>query len=215
MNFATFLIQLFADGDVALPSPALLSPTELTAGDEVLREHEALWRLDQPAPIPAFDIVAGRWAAVRFFRACQFAIYRDVDAGGIDEELATAYPAAITPEVVYSVDLTLRYLPQLVNFARSASATDPLVERLQIWGQEWPLSSVGMSGLAELASDVVLAHPGLRRQYADRIVAANDQTRLSDPRVQIEIREMLGIYPELAPRIAAKIPNFTPATPAQ
>lgn len=212
MNFGTFLIQLFADGEVALPSPGQLSAQELADGDAVLREHEAIWRLDQPAPMPDFDITAGRWGAVRIFRACQFVLYRDVDAGAIEEELAPAYPGEITPEVSYSVDLTFRYLPQLVHFARTASAHDPLVDQLQQWGREWPLSSVGMSGLEDLLSDVVLTHPGLRRQYADRVIALNDQARLSEPRVQAEINEMLGIYPDLAPQIAKKITSLTPTT---
>ncbi|MCC9607995.1 hypothetical protein LOC68_02215 [Blastopirellula sp. JC732] len=212
MKFGSFLIQLFAEGDVAFPPLGAMTERELLEGDAVLTEHEALWRLDQPAPTPSFDLTAGRWGAVRLFRACQFVLYREADAAAIEEELAPPYPGPLTPAVCYSVDLTFRYLPQLINFARSASPDDPLVARLQIWGAEWPLSSVGMANLEELPIDVLIDHPGLRRQYVDRIIAIGDLARLDDPRVQAAIGQALGMYPELAPRIAQKIPAFTTPT---
>jgi len=46
---------------------------------------------------------------------------------------------------------------------------------------------------------------GLRRLYADRIVAAGDVSRLGDARVDEVLRADLGMHRDLAPAIASKL----------
>ena len=73
-------------------------------------------------------------------------VFRDEPAAAIAEALGPPCPAPITPSTHYSVDLVFRFLPEVVIFARSAAAHDPLVEHLERFAREWPLSSVGMPG---------------------------------------------------------------------
>jgi hypothetical protein len=69
----------------------------------------------------------------------------------------------------------------------------------------WPLSAVGIAGLEKLNLYSFIDHPGLRRLYADRIIAAGDTLRLGDPRMDDFLRADLGIHHQLAPAIAAKL----------
>jgi hypothetical protein len=46
------------------------------------------------------------------------------------------------------VDLTLRHLPKLFQWARHLSNADPLVEQIKKIAVAWPLSSAGTPGLA-------------------------------------------------------------------
>lgn len=203
MDYCHFLHGLLGEGRVVLPLPGPLPEELLGEGDAILAEYQQVARNDLPEPMPTFDVVAARWGAVRMFRACQFAIYRDVDEGAIAEELAPEFPCEITPAVCYSVDLTFRFLSDLEKFARSASEKDPLVDCLRQWASDWPLSSVGMAEVEEVKLEGFIEHPGLRQLYVDRIITAADTSRLIDPRVRDQALSHLGMYPELAPPVAA------------
>ena len=80
-----------------------------------------------------------------------------------------------TPAHHLSADLTLRYLPQVLNRARGLDPTDPLIGLLEDVLRRWPLSGV-LSDVAEapLGSLEFGGHPGLLLLYAERL-AANDR----------------------------------------
>lgn len=174
----------------------------MAAGDEVVEETELAIRLEAPGEPPPFAPKAASWASVRFFRACQLAIYRDLPAEAMDVELASDFTETRTPEVHYSVDIVMRYLPDLIKLSESASKSDPLVEHLMCWAHNWPLSSVGVSDICTLAIDEFADDASLLQLYADRIMAAGDQTRLSDPRVRAAVRSSFGMFPRIGGKIA-------------
>jgi len=201
MGYASFLSSLLETGRVRVTGLRELTQDELRAGDRVLSAFEAQYRLDFPDEPPPLDARAARWAAVLFFRACQFAVYRDVPAQVIDEELSARCPVHPSPAVHYSVDLVFRLLPDLARFARSAAEADPLVAHLKRLGREWPLSSVGMSEVG--AVDVSgFIDPSLLALYADRIIATRDVSRLSDLRVRDALKRALGLHAELSPQLS-------------
>ena len=210
MGYASFLSDLLETGRVRVPAPAELREEELRAGDEVLRAFEAAYRLELPGTPPAFDPAAARWAALRFFRACQFAAFRDVPAEAVAEALSGGGPEPL-PSAHYSVDLVLRLLPDLVRFARSAAEKDPLVEHLLRLGREWPLSSVGLAEVGPVGLGAVADHPALLALYVDRVIATRDVSRLADARVRDGVRRALGLHTELAPQLAAALAQETTA----
>jgi hypothetical protein len=145
------------------------------------------------------------WAATQLFRACQLAIYRELDAGAIDELLAPACPQAEAASRHWSADLPFVFLPDLIRQAAATASQDPLLERLRQWAALWPLSSVGVPQIqpqhvAELAS-----HPGLLRLYVDRILARKDWPRLADPAVRAAAQEALGGHASLWPEAAKQL----------
>ena len=97
------------------------------------------------------------------------------------------------------MDLFFRHLPDLLAWAQRVAANDPLVAALRRLAEEWPLSSVGIANIAPGSIDPFIAHAGLRRLYADRIIARRDSSRLADARTAEAVRSALGAHPELAP----------------
>ncbi len=197
MGYAEFLADLFAEGQVSVPAD---SPTdqELEAGNDVLREHEQVHRLNMPESAPEFGLGAAAWAARHFYAACQCAVDRDIGEETLHARLGDNYESPITAEVHYSVDLVFRYLPDVARFASSAAEQDPLLEHLKRWARQWPLSSVGMPNVDPVDLSGFRNHAGLMQLYADRVIAKVDKSRLKDEGVRQLVQQAIGLYPNLA-----------------
>lgn len=120
--------------------------------------------------------------------------------------VCAAMPAApVTADEVLSVDLALRYLPEIYRMARAISDTDPMISGLERVATSFPLSSVGID--PHLPADLTLLqrHPSLWGLYLDRVLERQDESRLSHPAVQRGIRDALGMHGGLAPRLSAKL----------
>lgn len=203
MAYSQFLRDLFAEGRVVAPAIGAFTDDELLAGDEVIAEYEPVHRLEMPGDAPRFVETAGRWAATRLFRACQFAVYRDLDEATLKNELEIPYEERVTVDVHYSVDFLFRYIPDLAKFAGAAAEQDPLLGVLRGWAREWPLSSVGMSGVDDIAIDGFEENGCLMQLYADRIVTTGDTSRLSCTSARNAVHRAFGMYPDLAPGLSA------------
>lgn len=208
MGYREFLTGLFEDGRVTVPEVAPLLDEEVRAGDDVIAEYERVYRVEMPGTPLQFSAAAARWAGTRFFRACQFAVYRDVGEEAINEELGIPYGEPVSPNIHYSVDLVFRYLPDITKFAGSAAEQDPLLDHLYGWARQWPLSSVGMSEIDKVEIDCFADDASLLRLYVDRVIATRDETRLSHDRVRQMVQGSLGLFPELAQEIASTLSEY-------
>ena len=206
MGLPEFLQALFEHGRVRVGSPDdAISTIDGENAAAILAERHAAERAEYPGEIPPLDRAASRWAAEQFYRACQFAVYRDAGADRIAALLSPPCPKAPAASRHVSVDLTFCFLPDLHRLASAASKDDPLCERLRGWAAEWPLSSVGMPNVNPADVGDVLQHAGLRRRYLDRIIARRDRSRLNEPRVREAVRAALGAYGELAAELAGEL----------
>ncbi len=202
-----FFESLFSEGRVHLSAATRPSPADVNAASEWILAFEPDYRRTLAGTPPAPDVAAVGWAARGFFRAAQLLVARNIGSEQVLADLSVPCPARPEPAVCYGVDLTWRFLPDLVRLARAASQNDPLVERLLAWCGEWPLSSVGVPGVTAGPLDGFVADPALRMLYVDRIMATGDVSRLNDRRVQEAARSALGAFPRLAPVIAAVLAN--------
>jgi hypothetical protein len=209
-SFVAALRGLVEDGRVVLKTPLVPAPAEIRAAESVLIEFERRFRVEMPGAAPAFSLSAAIWGAEMTYLACQCLAFREIDEAELTSRLSRPFAGPRDASAHYSVDLTLRMLPDLYHRARSASQHDPLVARLQEWGDAWPLSSVGMpEATRENVSadpkriDSILEHPSLRTLYVDRIIARNDLSRLNDPRVRELVFAAIGLHEELAPELLA------------
>jgi hypothetical protein len=204
VSLLVLLRALFDTGHVRVPHPDQHEPGEdLHAASEFLSQYEHSWRLEFPGEAPAFHVPAAIWAATMLYRAVQAAVYRQIPEPILRDGLSLACPS--TPNEAarhYSVDLLFRFLPDLVVLAHHASPDDPLLQVLQTWANQWPLSSVGMKGVEPAGVAAIASHAGLLQLYVDRILAREDFSRLADPRVQTAVRESVGAYAELSPALA-------------
>lgn len=196
-------------GDLAQDGRAAVraQPTDLDDADAlpVLANLDAAAREALALALPRFSSGPALWGARLFHQLCRFVVCRDLGIEGIDAVCAVPCPGARGPDTDWSVDLTLRHLPRLFALARHLSNGDPLVSRIRRIAADWPLSSVGVPGLAGLRLDSFIGDPGLLRVYADRILAAGDTSRLGDPRVDDRLRADLGLHRDLAPEMAGRL----------
>ena len=210
MPLDRFLRDLFEHGRLKVEPPrGKLSAEERAAAEHALTEQETLLRQEFPSLPPPLDLPAAMWAAEMFWRACQLAVYRELDAAAIEELLSAPCPPCSPASGHWSVDLVFRFLPDLARHAARAAEGDPLVVRLRDWAANWPLSSVGMAGIeprrvADLATD-----RGLVQLYVDRILAKKDWSRLAEPAVQAAVRSSLGAHQNLWPELASHLPTPT------
>lgn len=208
MSLAAFLTSLFEHGRVVVEPPADVGPEARQAAAEVLADVARLTTPDFPGVPPEFDEQAALWAAELFYRACQLAVYRDYGEQNIAAGLSVACPRPPLPSTHYSVDLTWQFLPDLDRLSRQASPEDPLVRAIGRWGVDWPLSSVGIAGIAPSSLAGIVEHPGLLRLYADRIITRKDAGRLAVEEVRRAVAAALGIHSVLAPEIAAALSSI-------
>ncbi len=192
VTLSQFLGRLFEDSRVDVSSPEPVSADELRAADSTLVDLEAVYRLDLPGEAPQLARDAARWAAVSLFHACQFVAFRSAGEEMIAAAFGSPVPTAEAASLHYSVDLTFRFLPDLVRLARSDAENDPLLGYLHQWAVAWPLSSVGMPDVAPIAIEPIVRHPCLMNIYCDRVLARNDRSRRGDPRIEEAIAQAVG-----------------------
>ncbi len=211
MSIESFLTAVRDGNPATVPPGAPVDGRDWAAAGEVIGTMDFVARTEMAYEAPRFIAEVARWAAERLYRACQFLVYREVEAAEVRDGCAAPCPApaaaagAIAPDMCYSADLVLRYLPDVFALARGVAREDPLIDGLQSLARAWPLSSVGMPDLGELDVTAFIRHPGLRRLYADRIIERNDRSRLGDPAVVAAVREAIGGFPALAPSICAAL----------
>lgn len=200
-DLARFLDALADDGQVRVSREAPNAGGQ--DAELALRAWDQTVRTDWPGTAPALEVEVALCTANVLYRACQLLVYRDSPAELVQQAFAAPLARRRDARTAYAVDLTLRFLPSLFGMARAASPGDPLTAALLELGGQWPLSSVGMPGVEPGAIDAILADPGLRQVYVDRIIERGDASRLNDPRVALAVRETIGDHPALAGKLEA------------
>jgi hypothetical protein len=202
-GLALFLHSLANTGRaVVSPGP---SNTDDSDAVPLLEQIDAAARAEYALELPAFSEAAALWAARLFHQLCRFVACREIGEAEIKATCAIQCPESRSPETDWSVDLTMRHLRQLFQMAKHLSNADPLLEQMNLVAVAWPLSSVGIPALEGLRLDTFLAHPALRRIYADRIIAVGDTSRLGDEQLNDFLHGDLGVHRNLAPDIAGKL----------
>ncbi len=202
MGLDSFVSELLEHGHVRVAADDDPDGDERERVAERLTAFDRGYRLDLPYAPPPLAKPAALWAATMLHRACQLLVFRDLPVEAVESGLAEPCPMPANPATPYSVDLTFRFLPDLVKIARLASREDPLVERLLEWCRDWPLSSVGIEGVGPVNVDGFAGDRCLLGMYVDRIIARRDKSRLDDERVREAVGAAIGAFDELAPELA-------------
>lgn len=199
MSVRSFLVELASSGRVHVGRALLEKPPSATEVGPILMDLDLAARIEMAGDAPPLSMGPALWASWMLYQGCQFLTFREMDAGLVKLRLASPPPAAPSPWVCYSVDLAMRYLPDLVALARGLSPGDPLVEGLLELARAWPLSSVGIAGVGPVQVGGFWAHDSLRALYVDRVLERKDSARLGDREVAEAVRAALGDHPSLAP----------------
>ena len=194
--------QLFVDGTVRVSGAALASHEEIEAAADWILEVEPQIREHRPLTPPGVDRSALKGAIRHFHGAAQLAVFRQLGPEEVAKRLGDDFVGeSDAAGAMYSVDLVFRFLPDLVRIVKGMNPEDPLLAQLRKWVERWPLSSVGIPGLAVSGLEPLLANRCLSMMYVDRIIEADAVDRLHYPRVQELVRGAIGAYPELSPKL--------------
>lgn len=200
-----FLKQLFEDGEVTVPRDV---SGDMESVRRLLIFTERIWREDWPGTAPGFDVDAAAKAAAVLLTLCQATAYRELDEYVVSEHLERiGLTTSDSVSTHYSVDLVLRFLPQVFQRLSRTSADDPILPLVLQLAKAWPLSSVGMPDCAPEALPEVFRDSGLLRVYADRVIRVADQQRMSVPEVAAAVQAALCPYENL--RSKCGLEHFT------
>lgn len=194
MNLDAFINHLVREGQVAVVNQIIPFTTqELQDTQTILEAYYQNDILEIPGTAPAFDADAALWAAGYVYRIVQLAMLREAGKQDILHWL-NPYPVPPTASSIYSADLCLRYLPDLLSLSKGLAPDDPLVQQIRETAMQWPFSSTGMNLPANGDLTTVIASPALLQAYADRIIATRDSNRCDIPAVQQTVTASLGNY---------------------
>jgi hypothetical protein len=194
MLLTGFLNDLLTTGILTLAGrPTPFAENDLLAADALLAAYHAQDAQELPQQAPAFNAPAARWAAHYVYYTALLMLSRELDEA-VMETYLPPFTDELTPEVVYAVDLTFRYLPDLLHLAKGLAPGDALVARLHATASQWPFSFVGNESVDAVTEGIVLAHPALRQAYIDRIVARQDRGRASQGHLRPLVQAALGAY---------------------
>ena len=203
MEFGSIVDTMLEEGRVIVTGP--LPPEAVTDATPVIEQFEARYRLNFPGEPPPLSMAVALWAVTRFYQACQYLMFREIDAEVVTRGLAIACPDAEPASAHYSADLVFRFLPDLDKRVRAANAEDVLASSLQNLANRWPLSSVGMKNVTPTHISEIFQHPGLRMLYRDRVLSREDWPRLDHELTRSLVEEAIGGHPELAPGAVSEL----------
>lgn len=194
--------QLFVDGAVRVSGDELARDDEIEFAAEWVLQAEPQIRKHGPLSPPVVDRLALKWAIRQFHGAAQLAVFRQLGPEEVEKRLGGDYVVeGDAAAAIYSVDLVFRFLPDLVRIVKGMNPDDPLLDQLRKWGERWPMSSVGIPGLAVSNIEPILANRCLSLMYVDRIIEADAVERLNHAQLRDLVRGAIGAYPELSPRL--------------
>jgi MoxR-vWA-beta-propeller ternary system domain bpX4 len=168
-GFAEFLKRLLTEGAAVLRDRPSFDAQERSQATAVLERAYANARLHVAGPLLDFDAPTALAAAEVVWLAGWFLLVRNEESDEVEKGLRLPEPTR-HPGRHLSADLTLRYLPQIYQRARSIAADDVLTHGLARILQQWPLSGV-LAALDDGPTTPLdaLNHPGLFLLYAERL----------------------------------------------
>ena len=202
MTLSQFILNLLEKGQVLLEGKLRdFSKTELEEAAKVLKVYYDHDKIEMPYQAPDFEPGIALWGATYLYHTMQLSLLRDENEETVREYL-TASTASKTPSVIYSADLMLRYLPQLLNISKGLAPDDVLVKCLMETAVQWPFSSIGIVLTETPNLDPILENQSLRIAYIDRIIQSKNQKNIYNEKVTKLINEALGdhqstFWPEL------------------
>ncbi len=168
-----------------------VDPQEKAVALDYLHELYQKEALEHPHQTPEFDPAAAAWGALLLYYAAQAILNRSASLEEI-MPLFESYTGQVTASAVFSVDLSLRFLPDLIDKLKIVNPDDGLILLLEQQLAAWPYSAIGY----ELVTPPPLGldNPCLLQCYANRIIAKKAVALLSLPVLYQAVQASLGAH---------------------
>jgi len=174
-----------------------IHPIEEMAVVEYLSDAYQQESFEYPHQAPPFNEAAALWSAKTLYHASQLLINREKPS----TELKDLFPPFGKPthaSQILSADLTLRFLPIVLQQAEDIDPEDQLIDLLEQILVQWHYSSIGyLLKEEELNFEPVIQNLCLRQLYVNRIIEKKADDLAQKPQLQKYIKASLGDYKEL------------------
>jgi len=173
-----------------------LSVTDLEneSVSEFLENEYELESLNYPFDPPLFHSMAALWAAQTVYITAQLLLCRTKE----EQELQTLFPIAtfeVNASTMLSVDLCLRFLPQLIHELRAIDSDDSLIEILDRLMHTWHFSGISHSlNIEKLDLHPIFDSQCLQQLYLNRITDYQNIDLALHPQFVSYIKGNLGLY---------------------
>jgi hypothetical protein len=163
--------------------------------------------IEYPFTPPPFDASAAIWAAKIVYTAAQLLLYRKDESHNLPA-LLPAYKKEVDAASMLSVDLVLRFVPEILHKAIDMDKEDALVPILQSHLQTWHYSGILFEVSAKLpaypdtakqkeiqdaaAYSTFPENQCFRQLYFDRIIKIKHTGLAEQPSVNQQIKAALG-----------------------
>jgi hypothetical protein len=147
-----------------------------------------------PLKVPEFNSQAAFWAAKTIYLAAQLIQYRDHSEKDVNN-FFTDFDGELSPSVILSADLCLRFLPDMLLQLKAIDSQDRLIEILEKIANKWHYSMIRYPlELEGLSFEVVFSDQCLKQLYINRIIE-NKKLKLAElPACYEAVSAALGIY---------------------
>jgi len=202
MDLTSFIKDLLEIGNVTVSgTPIHFEENDRQVSTRLLKAFYDEDILEMPLTPPDFSIEAALWGAEYFYNGLQMMMQRSVEDDMLSIYLKP-FEGPYDASTIYSADLILRYLPDLLQTAKGLAPADSLLSYITQTGSQWPFSTASEElDHDEGRVDMILNHASLRIAYADRIIRSKNKKLAEREKIKEIITEALGdhvniIWPE-------------------
>lgn len=153
---------------------------------------------DYPFQAPPFNEEAANWSSKLLFYTAQLVLYREHDAETLTE-IITPYKQQQTTAAIITADLSLRFLPSLLEYLEKIDVEDELIPLLKEILQKWHYSGLltTIDSEEELLFTTAYDDPCLLQLYVDRVIEQKQQKVGQLKNLKPLVMSALGNYEQL------------------
>lgn len=172
------------------------SEEEIDAVGAWLQEEYTQETMDYPKEAPPFHLESAIWAAQVVYLSAQLILYRQHKESEL-EELFPKDEWALDASTSLSVDLCLRFVPEMMIELQAIDPEDRLLEKLEQIMKKWAYSAIGRGlSVEKEAIDCLFSNACMRQLYTDRIVEKQDHRLAQNEEILKWVKGDLGMYAE-------------------
>lgn len=200
-NKSPFLDTLFLlrkEGTLTIFSDfKTLSEKEEKEAEDFFESEFEKERLDFLSDKIPFNKEAAIWAAKVLYHSAQLYLIRKDTAKNL-EKLIPQYQGEKNTSAILSADLSLRFLPQLLDALQIADSTDPLVKMLENILHQFHYSGIGLDlNLEKINWEEELKNKTYRKLYLERIVEKKAYKLAEIPYINQLLIAEFGMYKDI------------------
>lgn len=175
-----------------------ISAEELEQTGHYLKQEYEQETISYPHTPPKFTAQAAVWAARLVFNAAQLVLYREQKTQEL-ASLLSDYASDIDASAILSADLTLRFLPAILQQLKAIDPEDVLIETLEKQLHVWHYSGLSYVQETTVTEDfkIINDDPCLLQLYLDRIIENKHPHLAQHPQWNARIAACLGIHTDL------------------